>query len=123
MGNFFFSPDPVVVTAGDTITWLNSSGLGHTTTSGVRGEGTAGSLWDHTVSTEGSSPAVTFDTAGTFAYFCRFHFGMDGLVTVQAAPTPVPVPGATPWGLIAMASLLGAAAVFGLRRASVRSTK
>lgn len=88
MLNFSFSPDPVVVTVGDAITWSNSSGLTHTTTNGVRGSPSAGNVWNHVVSNGGSSPAVTFNTAGTFQYFCSIHFGMDGSVTVQSAAGP-----------------------------------
>ena len=100
MNNNFFSPDPITVTVGDTITWSNSSGQSHTTTDGVRTNlGAAGGIWDQTVSSGSSSTAVTFNTMGTFQYFCRFHSGMDGSVVVQAAeatPTPAPAPTATP---------------------------
>ena len=52
----FFSPNPVTVTVGDTITWANISGFGHTTTNGVRGNPGAGNLWDEEVSGGSSSP-------------------------------------------------------------------
>ena len=87
MENNFFSPNPIVVDVGDTITWTNSSGTPHTTTDGARGDPQAGGVWDHAVLSGASSPAVTFNTAGTFPYFCRLHFGMDGTITVQEAAT------------------------------------
>ena len=96
----FFQPQSITVTSGDTITWNNNGAVGHTATSGVRGDVDAGNIWDQGVSSGSSSPAVTFGTSGTFPYFCRIHLGMDGTVIVQAAPAPTPTrtpePTATP---------------------------
>ncbi|MSQ21985.1 MAG: hypothetical protein EXR53_01585 [Dehalococcoidia bacterium] len=91
----FFSPEPATITVGDTITWTNNSGVTHTTTNGVRGSGTAGNIWDQTVSSGSSSTTVAFNSTGTFNYFCSFHSGMDGTIIVEAAE-PTPTPTATP---------------------------
>lgn len=93
-----FSPASITIDVGDTITWSNTGDNPHTTTSGQRGVSGSGSLWEQTLNLGISSSAVSFDTAGTFLYFCKFHQGMDGTVTVQAAATATPTqqPTATP---------------------------
>ena len=79
MNGSTFNPIVVNVKVGDTVTWLNQSGS-HTAT-GSGSDPTCGN---------GSIPlscAVTFNTAGSFPYFCIFHAGlnMTGLVVVAAA--------------------------------------
>ena len=90
MDDNFFQPSSITVTTGDTIIWQNDGNNPHTTTGGLRGAPTG--AWDHQVSSGNSSPSVVFNTAGTFPYHCRFHFGMDGTVVVQEPPTPTPEP-------------------------------
>ena len=61
-------PDPVEVTVGDTITWTNEDGVPHTATQKPSGSG----FQSGTIAS-GSTFSFTFDTAGTFEYFCEFH--------------------------------------------------
>ena len=70
--NNFFSPSLITITEGDTITWNNNGSVSHTTTDGTRSSSPF-DVWDYTVPSGSSSPSVTFNTAGTFAYHCRFH--------------------------------------------------
>jgi plastocyanin len=81
VSNDKFTPSDISVTTGTTITWQwNSGGVDHTVTfddgpdSGVKSSGTF---------------TRTFQTAGTFPYFCQIHrnLGMTGTVTVTAAST------------------------------------
>ncbi|OFW67171.1 MAG: hypothetical protein A2Z12_03855, partial [Actinobacteria bacterium RBG_16_68_21] len=69
-----FLPGSVTVAKGTTVTWHNSDGFSHTTTSdgGVWGAGLAG----------GANFSFAFTTAGTFAYHCNIHPFMTGTVTV-----------------------------------------
>ena len=78
-----FLPPSVTVTEGDTVTWTNEDGMPHTAT-GSGGSFDTGTLAD------GASGAVTFDTAGTFAYICSIHPTMTGTVIVEAAATAAP---------------------------------
>ena len=78
-----FSPPSVTVNEGDTVTWTNEDGMPHTAT-GSGGSFDTGTLAD------GASAAVTFDTAGTFAYICSIHPTMTGTVIVEAAATAAP---------------------------------
>jgi hypothetical protein len=70
-----FSPSVISITAGNSITWLNSDVVGHTTTSDT-------SLWNVSLG-PGQSYTRTFATAGTFPYTCTVHSGMSGRVIVQ----------------------------------------
>lgn len=69
-----FHPANVAVATGTTVTWRNSDGFNHTTTSdsGVWGAGLAG----------GASFSFTFTTPGAYSYHCNIHPFMTGTVTV-----------------------------------------
>jgi plastocyanin len=74
---FFFSPDPVEVSAGDTITWTNQGTVPHTATAEDRGVLQSGPIQP------GDSFRQVFATAGTFNYFCEFHPNMHGTIIVK----------------------------------------
>ena len=80
--NFFFSPTDVTINAGDTIRWINRTPTFHTTTSGTNC--TSNGAWDQPMPAGGQPFERTFNTPGTFPYFCRPHcgFGMIGTITV-----------------------------------------
>ena len=85
-----YSPDPIRVTTGATITWSNGTSLAHTATADS-------GAWDTGAIAPGAtSSAITFDTPGTFAYHCRFHADMHGSVIVSAAVTATPAPTLAP---------------------------
>lgn len=77
-----FSPETIEVEVGTTVTWVNSSSLVHTVTSGSNGES------DGTFNSGNMSPGeeftYTFNEVGEFDYFCIPHVnnGMVGTVTV-----------------------------------------
>lgn len=70
-----FQPDDVEVSAGESVLWTNDDTEGHTVTA-VDGAFNSGVM---TVSDEFS---VTFETVGTFDYFCAIHPEMTGTVNV-----------------------------------------
>ena len=80
----FFSPITTNVNTGDTVTWdwANAAG-GHSTTSGPATCVPDG-MWNSGIHTKPFSFSFTFNTAGTFPYFCIPHcsIGMTGSVTV-----------------------------------------
>jgi plastocyanin len=78
ISGFAFVPPAVTVTVGDTVTWTNSDGVGHTATADDASF-TTGTI------AGGASDSVTFSTAGTFAYHCAIHPAMTGTITVEAA--------------------------------------
>jgi len=84
VGNTFFNPSSPSIERGDTVKWVWVSGF-HTTTSGIRGAPDAGALWDRPIdSPTHTSYSRVFSTEGSFPYFCAFHLGMSGTITVTA---------------------------------------
>src|SRR5581483_58085 len=92
-GGFLFSPASVTIRPGDTVKWTWSS-TGHSTTSGTPGHPTG--LWDSGILSQGASFTHTFNSVGSFPYYCTPHgacCNMIGNVTVaNAVPTPTPSP-------------------------------
>src|SRR5215208_1460992 len=81
MEDNFFEPANITVEPGTTVTWVQSGNNSHTTTS-------YDGLWDSGMLPGGSGQtfSYTFNTPGTYRYFCRPHEaqGMVGTVTVTA---------------------------------------
>ena len=81
-----FIPNPVTIEAGDTVTWQNDDTAAHTATGGTPTGGPSG-VFDSSLIMAGSSFSNTFDTAGSFDYFCMVHPWMEGTVIVEAEAT------------------------------------
>ena len=77
LGSNAYSPNPVTVTAGTTVTWVNNDTTAHTSTSDTSGAFDTGTI------AAGSSRSVTLQNKGTFPYHCTFHPGIVGTVVVQ----------------------------------------
>lgn len=75
--DFAFSPNPVEVAVGGTITWTNQDGVPHTATAEQRDVLQSGAI------AAGSSFSQTFEAAGEFPYFCEFHPNMQGSIVVK----------------------------------------
>jgi len=81
--NFAYSPTPLSIRAGDTVTWTNRDSAQH---SAFFNDG-----FKTAALSQGQSASLVFGTAGTFNYICGIHgAAMKGTVTVLAAPTPAP---------------------------------
>jgi len=78
-----FVPSTVVITVGGTVTWDNTDNAAHTSSSGTAAGGPDG-VFDSSLIMAGGSYSHTFDTAGTFDYFCMVHPWMQGTVIVEA---------------------------------------
>ena len=78
-----FIPSTVVITVGGTVTWDNTDNAAHTSSSGTAADGPDG-VFDSSLIMAGGSYSHTFDTAGTFDYFCMVHPWMQGTVIVAA---------------------------------------
>ena len=96
-GNLVFSPSSVTIHPGDQVRWTWDAG-GHSTTSGS--PGMPNGIWDSGIRNQGATFTRTFNSTGTFPYYCTPHGGccnMVGTVTVvNASPTPAPTPTPTP---------------------------
>ena len=76
--NFAFDPKELVVTAGDTVTWVNTDDVAHTVTSnGVP------PLFDSKTMHTDDKFSFAFKTPGTYDYFCKPHPYMTGKVIVK----------------------------------------
>ncbi len=71
-----YEPSSLSVTAGTTVTWLNNGSTAVTITS-------PDGLFDSESVAAGGSFSYTFDTPGTFRYFCVPYPHMKGVITVS----------------------------------------
>jgi plastocyanin len=77
---FAFGPATVTISKGQSVAFANSDGTTHTVSSGTAP--TKDGKFDQSIS-NGGEATITFDTAGTFAYFCNIHQTMKGTVVVN----------------------------------------
>jgi len=82
-----FIPTTATVEVGAIVTWSNTDNAAHTATAGSAADGPSG-VFDSSLIMAGGSYSFTFDTAGTYPYFCMVHPWMEGTVIVGGASTP-----------------------------------
>jgi len=80
-----YLPSTVTIDVGGTVTWDNIDAMAHTASSGITSDDDAGSEFDTSFLMAGKSYTATFDTAGTYPYFCNLHPWMVGTVIVEDA--------------------------------------
>src|SRR5436190_262846 len=78
--DFDFQPMTQTVYVGQTVRWTNTGSAQHTTTSGQ--PGVPDGLWNSGTLNTGGQFSHTFNTAGTFHYFCTIHTFMEGDIVV-----------------------------------------
>ena len=91
-----FMPETVTVAAGTTVRWVNGETITHTITSGafegvnpdtgIRDSETPDGLFDVTLSPKGEDGDAfefTYETPGTYPYYCDIHLGMNAVVIVE----------------------------------------
>lgn len=85
--DFEYEPKEITVTPGTTVRWTNEDRFGHTVTAGDprEPEGLFDGTLGETIDGAGETFEYTFDEAGTFPYYCRFHPRMVGVVAVGAS--------------------------------------
>ena len=74
-GSNSFSPNPVEIKVGETVTWINDNSGRHTLTS-------KDGVFDSGMMEKGQSFSFTFDKAGEYPYFCEPHPNMVDTVVV-----------------------------------------
>lgn len=79
--SFIFSPTPLEVPVGSTVTWSNEDKILHTATAGTPDAPT--DVFDIEMAEAGTSGAFTFEEAGTYDYFCSRHDTMRGQIVVS----------------------------------------
>lgn len=80
--DFRFRPADVTITAGQSVTWTNTSGSVHNVTADD-GSFASGALAVSNGDIVGGSFSRQFAAAGTFSYHCTIHPQMTGRVVVQ----------------------------------------
>jgi plastocyanin len=75
-----FNRSAVTISVGDTVRWINTRNIRHDVTPA---NPTQAGVWTaFTLDATGQTQSHTFNTAGTFAYSCTLHNGMDATITV-----------------------------------------
>ena len=96
-GDLVFSPSSVTIHPGDTVRWTWAASV-HSSTSGV--PGAPDGIWDSGILNQGATFSHTFNSTGTFPYYCTPHGGCCGMVgtviVASASPTPAPTPTPSP---------------------------
>ena len=80
-----FQPASIEATVGDTVTWSNDDSEGHTVTA-VDGDFNSG------VMIVGDGFSTTFETPGTYDYFCAIHTEMRGTIVISEPVASPPAP-------------------------------
>ncbi len=102
---YCFDPSTVSGDPGDGVMWTNTTGASHTVTRcdasacAGQGPGTGGdTLNSPTLMPNGGSYSHTFNSSGTYFYYCSIHgyARMHGEVVVSATSTPAPTARPTP---------------------------
>jgi len=77
-----FDPPTLNVPPGTTVKWANGGTHPHTITD-------RGGKFDSGDIAPGGTYSVTFQTPGTYRYYCKHHKGMEGTIVVgQPGPAP-----------------------------------
>ena len=80
----FYDPSPANIAVGTTVTWTNNDATLHTVYSGSPDDAAnSGKLFKSDFMAKGKTFSHTFDTAGTFPYYCTLHPFMMGQVVVK----------------------------------------
>lgn len=76
MKEFKFLPAEITIKAGDTVRWTNNDRAPHDAMANDKS-------WKTALLRTGNSATVTFDTPGTYEYYCSIHPGMKAKVIVE----------------------------------------
>ena len=88
-GLIAFYPSSVTIHPGDQLEWVWLTS-GDSTTSGR--PGMPNGIWDSGVRSQGATFTHTFNSAGTFPYYCRTDSQIAQVIVTSATPTPTPPP-------------------------------
>ncbi|MDF0680940.1 MAG: PQQ-dependent sugar dehydrogenase [Candidatus Nitrosocosmicus sp.] len=82
-GDKSYSPNPVKIQKGQTVTWYNGDAISHTVTSGLDGDTDAGKIFDSDAIIPNQHYSITFDNTGDYQYYCIYHPSMVGEIIVE----------------------------------------
>ena len=78
-----YSPNPITIKKGQTITWYNGDTISHTVTSATGNNANQNELFDSGAIIPNQHSSITFDTRGDFEYYCIYHPSMIGEIKVK----------------------------------------
>lgn len=81
MQNIAFVPASKTIAVGTKITWTNKDNATHSVVSGTPGN--PDGIFNSGDLGSGGTFSYTFNTAGSFKYYCTHHSGMTGTIVVQ----------------------------------------
>lgn len=89
--NYQYNPRIISIPRSATVTWLNDDQVDHTATD-------KNAAWDSTIIHSEESETLTFNTPGTYNYYCTIHPYMTATLTVRqdGTPTATPSPSRSP---------------------------
>jgi plastocyanin len=76
MHDFSFDPETVTIQAGQSVQWINDDAVFHSATASDKS-------WNSGELDQGRSYSRTFDTPGTYEYYCDDHSYMQATVVVK----------------------------------------
>ncbi|MDE1812355.1 MAG: cupredoxin domain-containing protein [Thaumarchaeota archaeon] len=79
----FFTPDVLNITAGTTVSFVNTDGNSHTVTSVKSGTTEPDGNFDSGIIKAGKTFTFTFSKPGTYEYICMIHTHMRGTINVS----------------------------------------
>jgi aldose sugar dehydrogenase len=82
-GDQSYSPNPINIEAGQTITWYNGDSISHTVTSGQDNDENEGTGFDSDAIIPNQQYSLTFERSGEYPYYCIYHPTMVGEVIVE----------------------------------------
>lgn len=82
--DFAFAPPTLTIPVGTKVTFVNDDDPAHTVTAVDQSNGKP--IFDSGNMDKGGKWTHTFNTAGTFAYFCAYHTFMKAKIVVTPAP-------------------------------------
>lgn len=82
-GSQSYSPDPIRIDSGQTITWYNGDTVSHTVTSGQDNDPDEGALFDSNAIIANQKYSLMFESPGDYKYYCIYHPSMIGEVIVD----------------------------------------
>ena len=82
-GDNSYSPNPITIEEGQTITWYNGDTISHTVTSGQDNDEDAGEAFDSDAIIPNQYYSITFEDSGDYHYYCHYHPSMVGEIIVE----------------------------------------
>jgi amicyanin len=79
ISNFAYNPSNITIKKGSTVTWTNNDSTQHD----IHPDNPSDEFKQSSLLSKGDTYSVTFNTVGTFSYFCSPHDYMKGSVTVN----------------------------------------